>query len=135
VLKRQDGTTLRTAIKRLLMLSPPLRRHFVLKDALVEERERLATELSDRTSERDQAYETMDVLKAEHESLKHQLLQLAKDRGTANDTDKEGERLMAELEARVAERDAALRMVSQLRLTATAFLVQRDEARMGKKTV
>jgi hypothetical protein len=117
------------------MLSPPLRRHFVLKDALVEERERLATELSDRTSERDQAYETMAVLKAEHESLKHQLLQLAKDRGTAKDTDKEGERLMAELEARVAERDAALRMVSQLRLTATAFLVQRDEARMGKKTV
>jgi chromosome segregation ATPase len=135
VLKRQDGTTLRTAIKRLLMLSPPLRRHFVLKDALVEERERLATELSDRTSERDQAYETMDVLKAEHESLKHQLLQLANDRGTAKDADKEGERLMAELEARVAERDAALRMVSQLRLTATAFLVQRDEARMGKKTV
>jgi chromosome segregation ATPase len=134
-LKRQDGTTLRTAIKRLLMLSPPLRRHFVLKDALVEERERLATELSDRTSERDQAYETMDVLKAEHESLKHQLLQLANDRGTAKDADKEGERLMAELEARVAERDAALRMVSQLRLTATAFLVQRDEARMGKKTV
>ena len=134
-MKRQDGTTLRTAIKRLLMLSPPLRRHFVLKDALVEERERLATELSDRTSERDQAYETMDVLKAEHESLKHQLLQLANDRGTAKDADKEGERLMAELEARVAERDAALRMVSQLRLTATAFLVQRDEARMGKKTV